>query len=107
MKYLFQYSRGCIKVAKKFFCLFFFFVLADFPDWAIAVIVVGVLAVVALVFCFIGICFACNTGKSDENACKYSGFEITILQVPNTFVVWWDCHSTDFEQNKKESSHTG
>ena len=33
------------------------------PDWAIAVIVVGVLAIVALVFCFLGLCFACHTSN--------------------------------------------
>lgn len=39
-----------------------------FPDWAIAVIVVGVLALVAVVFCLIGLCFACHTGSSKD--CK-------------------------------------
>lgn len=33
------------------------------PDWAIAVIVVGVLAIIALVFCFLGVCFACHTSN--------------------------------------------
>ncbi len=33
------------------------------PDWGIAVIVVGVLALVALFFCLIGVGFACQSNK--------------------------------------------
>ncbi len=36
-----------------------YYFLGGFPDWAIAV--VSVLSLVALIFCFIGICFTCNT----------------------------------------------
>ena len=36
------------------------------PDWGIAVIVVGVLALVALMFCLIGVCFACQSSKKGE-----------------------------------------
>ena len=38
-------------------------------DLAIAGIVVGVLAVVALLFCFIGLFFACSTSKVKEGTC--------------------------------------
>jgi hypothetical protein len=34
------------------------------PDWGIAVIVVGALLFVALIFCFLGLCFACQTSQS-------------------------------------------
>ena len=34
------------------------------PDWGIAVIVVGALLLVALIFCFLGLCFACQTSQS-------------------------------------------
>ena len=36
---------------------------AGIPDWAIAVIVVGVLAIVALAFCLMGVFFACHTSQ--------------------------------------------
>ncbi len=35
----------------------------EVPDWGIAVIVVGILALVALIFCLIGVCFACQSTK--------------------------------------------
>ena len=40
------------------------FLSAGIADWVIAVIVVGVLAMVALVFCLMGVFFACHTSQS-------------------------------------------
>lgn len=34
------------------------------PDWGIAVIVVGAILLVAFIFCFLGLCFACQTSQS-------------------------------------------
>ena len=40
---------------------------AVLPDYAIAVIVIGALILLAVVFCGIGICFACSNSKSKDS----------------------------------------
>ena len=40
---------------------------AVLPDYAIAVIVIGALILLAVVFCGIGICFACSNNKSKDS----------------------------------------
>ena len=37
------------------------------PDYAIAVIVIGALILLAVVFCGIGVCFACSNSKSKDS----------------------------------------
>lgn len=37
------------------------------PDYAIALIVIGVLMILAMVFCCIGVCFACSNNKSKDS----------------------------------------
>ena len=37
------------------------------PDYAIALLVIGVLIILAMVFCCIGVCFACSNNKSKDS----------------------------------------
>lgn len=37
------------------------------PDYAIAVIVIGALILLAVVFCGIGVCFACSNSKNKDS----------------------------------------
>ena len=52
-----------------------FFCTVDVPDWGIAVVVVGVLALIALVFCFMGVAFACQNNRKSEGGEKGRDWE--------------------------------
>ena len=45
----------------------FFSPIAVLPDYAIAVIVIGALILLAVVFCGIGVCFACSNSKNKDS----------------------------------------
>ena len=55
-------DHGPDRIATFFFCL-----AVAIPDYAIALIVVGLLIFLALIFCLGGICLACSNTKGKDS----------------------------------------